>query len=262
MSAPVGVIGGSGLYSLLADAEPVVVDTPYGPTSDSLVVAGVGDRQVVFVPRHGRDHRFPAHRVPYRANLWALRSMGVQQVLAPCAVGALDRGLAPGDLVVPDQVIDRTSGRVSTFHDSGAVHVPFADPYCPRGRAAVLAAAVRAEWPAVDGGTTVVVEGPRFSSRAESQWFAAAGGTLVNMTGMPEAGLARELALCYTSIALITDLDAGIGSGETVTQAEVFAVFGRSIDRLRGVLLDVAASLSDTRDCPCPHALDGTAAAP
>jgi 5'-methylthioadenosine phosphorylase len=258
--APVGVIGGSGLYSLLDDAEEVVVETPYGPPSDPLVVADAGDRQVIFVPRHGRDHRFPAHRVPYRANLWALRSLGVQQVLAPCAVGALDRGLAPGYLVVPDQVIDRTSGRTSTFYDTGAVHVPFADPYCPRGRASVLAGSARAGWPAIDGGTMVVVEGPRFSSRAESQWFAAAGGTLVNMTGMPEAALARELALCYTAVALVTDLDAGISTGSSVTQAEVFAVFGSSIDRLRGVLLDVAASLSDDRDCPCPNALDGTAA--
>jgi 5'-methylthioadenosine phosphorylase len=260
VSAPVGVIGGSGLYRLLDDAEEVVVETPYGPPSDPLVVASVDGRQVVFVPRHGRDHRFPAHRVPYRANLWALRSLGVQQVLAPCAVGALDRSLAPGELVVPDQVIDRTSGRTSTFYDTGAVHVPFADPYCPRGRAAVLAGSLRAEWPAVDGGTMVVVEGPRFSSRAESQWYAAAGGTLVNMTGMPEAALARELALCYTAVALVTDLDAGIATGESVTQADVFAVFGSSIDRLRGVLLDVASSLSGDRDCPCPHSLDGTAA--
>jgi 5'-methylthioadenosine phosphorylase len=260
--APIGIIGGSGLYSLLPGADEIVVDTPFGTPSDPLVMAEVGGREVVFVPRHGRDHRFPAHRVPYRANLWALRSLGVQQVLAPCAVGALDPNLAPGTLVIPDQVIDRTSGRVSTFYDEGAVHVPFADPYCPRGRAEVLSTADRAGWPAVDGGTMVVVEGPRFSSRAESRWFAAAGGTLVNMTGMPEAGLARELALCYTSVALVTDLDAGMSSGESVTQAEVFAVFGSSIDRLRGVLLDVAASLSATRDCQCPHALDGTAATP
>jgi 5'-methylthioadenosine phosphorylase len=261
VSPPVGVIGGSGLYSLLDDAEPVVVQTPYGDPSDALVRAAVGGREVVFVPRHGRRHQFPAHRVPYRANLWALRSLGVQQVLAPCAVGALDRDLSPGDLVVPDQVIDRTSGRVSSYYDTGAVHVPFADPYCPRGRAAVLAGSGRSQWQAVDGGTMVVVEGPRFSSRAESQWFASAGGTLVNMTGMPEAGLARELALCYTAVALVTDLDSGISTGESVTQAEVFAVFERSIDRLRGVLLDVATSLSDDRDCPCPHALDGTDAA-
>jgi 5'-methylthioadenosine phosphorylase len=260
--APIGVIGGSGLYSLLDAAEELVIETPYGPPSDPLVIAEVSGRQVVFVPRHGRDHRFPAHRVPYRANLWALRSLGVQQVLAPCAVGALDPTLSPGSLVIPDQVIDRTSGRVSTFYDEGAVHVPFADPYCPRGRAEVLAAAARTGWSAVDGGTMVVVEGPRFSSRAESRWFAAAGGTLVNMTGMPEAGLARELALCYTPVALVTDLDAGMASGESVTQAEVFAIFGSGLDRLRAVLLDTAGSLSATRDCPCSHALDGTAAAP
>jgi 5'-methylthioadenosine phosphorylase len=208
------------------------------------------------VPRHGRDHRFPPHRVPYRANLWALRSLGVEQVLAPCAVGALDHTLEPGDLVVPDQLIDRTSGRVSTYVDTETFHVPFADPYCARGRMAVLAGAERAGWAATDGGTMVVVEGPRFSTRAESRWHAAAGGTLVNMTGMPEAGLARELGLCYTAVALVTDLDAGLSTGESVTQGEVFAVFGRSIDRLRGVLLDVATSLSDDRDCPCPHALD------
>jgi 5'-methylthioadenosine phosphorylase len=243
---------------LLDSAEELVVATPYGPPSDRLVTAEVDGRRLVFLPRHGRDHRFPAHRVPYRANLWALQSLGVQQVLAPCAVGGLHPDLTPGSLVIPDQVIDRTSGRVSTFYDEGAVHVPFADPYCPRGRAEVLAAADRADWPAVDGGTMVVVEGPRFSSRAESRWFAAAGGTLVNMTGMPEAGLARELALCYTSVALVTDLDAGMSSGESVTQADVLKVFGSSIDRLRGVLLDVAGAISAKRDCPCPHALDGT----
>lgn len=260
MTDPIGVIGGSGLYSLLADATEVPVETPYGLPSDPLVVAALDGRDVVFVPRHGRDHRFPPHRVPYRANLWALHSLGVRQVLAPCAVGALDRALTPGDLVLPDQLIDRTSGRASTYYDAGAVHVPFADPYCPRGRGAVLSAASAAGWPAVDGGTMVVIDGPRFSSRAESRWLAASGGTVVNMTGMPEAGLARELGLCYTSVALVTDLDAGIVTGETVHMAEVLAVFGRAIGRLREVLLDVAASLSDDRSCPCPRALDGTPA--
>jgi 5'-methylthioadenosine phosphorylase len=212
------------------------------------------------VPRHGRDHRYPPHRVPFRANLWALHSLGVRQVVAPCAVGALERTLSPGDLVVPDQVLDRTSGRPSTLYDEGAVHVPFADPYCPRGRVAVLSAASHAGWDARDGGTMVVVNGPRFGSRAESQWHAAAGGTVVNMTGMPEASLAREMALCYTAVALVTDLDAGIAAGEAVNQADVFAVFGRSIGRLASLLLDAVAMLSDDRDCACPHALDGTPA--
>jgi 5'-methylthioadenosine phosphorylase len=260
MSGPLGIIGGSGLYSLLPHADEVVVDTPYGAPSDALVVADVADRQVVFVPRHGRDHRHPPHQVPYRANLWALHSLGVRQVLAPCAVGALDRTLAPGDLVVPDQLLDRTSGRPSTFYDEGAVHVPFADPYCPRGRAAVVSAAAHADWEARDGGTMVVVNGPRFGTRAESQWHTVAGGTVVNMTGMPEAGLARELALCFTSVALVTDVDAGMSAGEAVTQEDVYAVFGRSIGRLRSLLLDAVALLSDDRECACSHALDGTPA--
>jgi 5'-methylthioadenosine phosphorylase len=260
MSRPLGVIGGSGLYSLLPHADEVVVDTPYGAPSDPLVVADVADRQVVFVPRHGRDHRYPPHRVPYRANLWALHSLGVRQVVAPCAVGALDRTLAPGDLVVPDQIIDHTSGRPSTFYDEGAVHVPFADPYCLRGRAAVICAGSDAGWEAREGGTMIVVNGPRFGTRAESQWHAATGATIVNMTGMPEAGLARELALCFTAVALVTDLDAGMTAGEAVTQEDVYAVFGHSIGRLRSLLLDAVALLSDDRDCACSHALDGTPA--
>ena len=258
-TAQLCVIGGSGFYAFLEDAREVVLDTPFGPPSDPLVVGEVGDRTVAFVPRHGRDHRFPPHRIPYRANLWALRSLGVRQVLAPCAVGSLVPSLGPGSLVVCDQLVDRTSGRAQTFHETGAVHVPFADPYCPTGRRTTLALAERAGWPATDGGTMVVVEGPRFSTRAESQWFAAQGWSVVNMTGHPEAVLARELALCYTAIALVTDLDAGIEGGEAVTQAEVFRVFGENTGRLRELLHTVVAELPLERDCPCGSALDGIA---
>ncbi len=253
--AELGVIGGSGLYAFLDDAEQVTVPTPYGETSDPIVVGQVGGRSVAFVPRHGADHRFPPHRIPYRANLWALRSLGVRQVLAPCAVGGLRPELGPGTLVIPDQLVDRTSGRVQTFHDTGAVHVSFADPYCATGRAAALTAA--RDWPAVDGGTMVVIEGPRFSTRAESRWYAAQGGAVINMTGQPEAALARELALCYTSMALVTDLDAGVESHEAVTQEEVFRVFAENTSRLREVLYAVLAALPTERTCPCPHALDG-----
>jgi 5'-methylthioadenosine phosphorylase len=198
--------------------------------------------------------------VPYRANLWALHSLGVRQVIAPCAVGGLDPRLAPGDLVVPDQIIDRTSGRASTLYAEGAVHVPFADPYCPHGRLAIIAAARAADWPARETGTMVVINGPRFASRAESQWHAAMGGTVVNMTGMPEAGIARELALCYTAVALVTDLDAGLAAGESVTQAEVFEVFGQRTEVLRTLLLDVIGTLPTDRSCTCPRTLDGTPA--
>ena len=256
MTAPtLGVLGGSGFYAFLDDAERVRVDTPYGLPSDDVVVGEVGGRTVAFLPRHGADHRFPPHKIPYRANLWALRSLGVRQVLAPCAVGGLRPELGPGTLVVPDQLVDRTSGREQTFHDTGAVHVSFADPYCPAGRATVLD--VARGWPAVDGGTMVVIEGPRFSTRAESQWYSRQGWSLINMTGHPEAVLARELALCYTSIALVTDLDAGVEGGEPVTHAEVFRVFGENTERLRTLLYDVVAALPAERTCPCPDALEG-----
>ncbi|MCA1711856.1 MAG: S-methyl-5'-thioadenosine phosphorylase [Actinobacteria bacterium] len=255
--AEIGVIGGSGLYAFLTDAREVEVETPYGPPSDPLVVGEVRGRPIAFVPRHGRDHRFPPHRIPYRANLWALRSLGVRQVLAPCAVGGLRPELGPGALVVPDQLVDRTSGRTQTFHDTGAVHVSFADPYCPTGRAAAVAAAGAAQWPVRDGGTMVVVEGPRFSTRAESQWFAAQGWAVVNMTGHPEAVLARELALCYTSVALVTDLDADVEGGASVTQEEVFRFFAANTERLRELLYDVIAALPTEPGCACRSSLDG-----
>jgi 5'-methylthioadenosine phosphorylase len=253
--ADIGVIGGSGLYALLEGATERVVSTPYGAPSDPITVAEVGGRRVAFLPRHGRDHRFPPHRIPYRANLWALRSLGVRQILAPCAVGGLRPEFGPGTFVVPDQLIDRTYGRQQTYYDTGAVHVSFADPYCPEGRAAVLRAA-RGQRP-VDGGAIVVIEGPRFSTRAESRWYAAMGGAVVNMTGHPEAVLARELALCYTTIALVTDLDAGVEGDHGVTQEEVFRVFAENTAKLRGLLLDAVALLPAERTCACAHALDG-----
>src|SRR4051794_24051696 len=252
-AAEIGVIGGSGLYALLEDAEEFEVSTPYGSPSDPVTVAEVGGRRVAFLPRHGRDHRYPPHKIPYRANIWALRALGVRQILAPCAVGGLRPELGPGTFVVPDQLIDRTSGRVQTFYDQGAVHVNFADPYCPDGRATAL----RTLHGAVDGGAMVVVEGPRFSTRAESRWFTQIGGAVVNMTGHPEAVLARELALCYTTIALVTDLDAGVEGDHGVTQEEVFSVFADNTERLRGVLLDAVTRLPAERTCPCAHALDG-----
>ena len=256
-TAELGIIGGSGFYSLLDELAEVVVDTPYGPPSDPLMVGEVEGRQVAFLPRHGRDHRYPPHRINYRANLWALRSVGVRQILAPCAVGGLRADLGPGTLVVPDQLVDRTSGRVQTYFDEGAVHVSMADPYCADGRAAALVAARRGGWSPVDGGTLVVIEGPRFSTRAESRWYAASGWSVVGMTGHPEAVLARELGLCYTAVALVTDLDAGVEQGRGVTHAEVLEVFGRNVSRLRSLLIDLVPGLPTERRCACAHSLDG-----
>ncbi len=263
-TAEIGVIGGSGFYRFLDDVTRLEVSTPYGPPAAPITIGTVGGRRVAFLPRHGLRHEFPPHLVPYRANVWALHALGVRQILAPCAVGSLRPELGPGTLAVPDQLVDRTSGRAQTYYDGpAAVHVSFADPYCPVGRASVLeVAASEPRVPMTAGGTMVVIEGPRFSTRAESQWYAAAGWSLVNMTGHPEAVLARELAVCYTAIALVTDLDAGIDAGSGVTQEEVFRVFDDNLHRLRDLLMRIIPALpaSEARACPCRSALAGTAA--
>ena len=245
--ADIAVIGGTGFYSFLDDPETHPVDTPYGAPSAPISVGSVAGRRVAFVPRHGVSHEFPPHRINHRANVWALRSLGVRQILAPCAVGGLSTRVAPGDVVVPDQLVDRTHGRIGTFVETGAVHLPFADPYCARVSGAVVAAGsdVRA------GGTMVVIEGPRFSTRAESQHYAAQGWDLINMTGAPEAQLAREMRQCYAAIALVTDMDAGAESGGGVGQAEVFARFKQNLERLTGLLTDTVATLPDPEGCSC-----------
>jgi len=249
----VAVIGGSGFYSFLVDPEPVEVDTPYGRPSAPVSVGEVAGRRVAFLPRHGSRHEYPPHRINYRANMWALRSTGVRQVLAPCAVGGLNPTNPPGTMVVPDQLVDRTVGRSQTYMDSGAVHAPFADPYCPVLRRHLADAAPGV----VDGGAMVVIEGPRFSTRAESRYYTAQGWSLVNMTGHPEAVLARELGLCYATLALVTDLDAGVSAEESVDQAQVFATFARNIERLKDLLVSTVAALPRRRDCACATWLDG-----
>lgn len=264
--AEIGVIGGSGFYSFLDDVTEVTVDTPYGPPSDSLFLGEISGRSVAFLPRHGRKHHLPPHRINYRANLWALRSAGVRQVLAPCAVGGLRPEYGPGTLLVPDQLVDRTKNRVQSFFDGeplpdgsqpNVVHCGFADPYCEHGRQAALSAARGRAWEPVDGGTLCVVEGPRFSTRAESRWHASQGWSVVGMTGHPEAVLARELGLCYASMTLVTDLDAGAETGEGVSHEEVLRVFGENVGRLREVLFDAVGLLPAEQDCVCGRSLDG-----
>ncbi|WP_435198347.1 S-methyl-5'-thioadenosine phosphorylase [Janibacter sp. GS2] len=247
-SAPVvAVIGGSGFYEFIEDAREVDVSTPFGAPSAPVAVGEVAGRTIAFLPRHGKDHELAPHTINYRANLWALRSLGVRQVLAPCAVGGLSADVAPGALVVPDQLVDRTQRRAQTYVESGAAHVPFADPYCPE-----LTAALAAADPAVTtGGTMVVVEGPRFSTRAESQHYAAQGWSLVNMTGHPEAVLARELSMCYAPVAVVTDRDAGVSSGDGVSQAEVLALFAATLDRVKLLLAGVVEGLLPPQQCAC-----------
>jgi 5'-methylthioadenosine phosphorylase len=262
--ADLGVIGGSGLYEFFTDVERVRVATPFGVPSDDVVVGEVEGRRVAFLARHGKGHRFQPHAVNYRANLWALRSLGVRQVLAPCAVGSLRPELGPGAIVVPDQVVDRTWGREHTVYagEGQVVHVAFADPFCPRGRSVVAAAATAAGHQVAAHGTLVVINGPRFSSKAESQSHQAAGWSIVGMTTMPEAAIARELAMCFTTVALVTDHDAGVQGGEAVTHDEVLRVFAENVEGLKDILRRAIGQMPETEPdaeatCPCRRSLDG-----
>ena len=242
--ADVGVFGGSGFYAFLDDVVEVDVTTPYGPPSATVAVGTVGDRRVAFLPRHGKGHHLPPHRIDFRANAWALHSLGVRHVLGPCAVGSLRSGLRPGDLVVPDQLVDRTWGRADTFADGGdqaVQHLSFADPYTEDLRQVVLEAAREEHLPSRvhDGGTVVVIQGPRFSTRAESQWFRRMGWDVVNMTQHPEVALCRELGMGYAGLALVTDYDSGVDDSpevRPVTMEEVFRVLGENVELTRRVL--------------------------
>ena len=254
----VGVFGGSGFYAFLEDVETVDVDTPYGRPSAPPVVGEVGGRRVAFIPRHGVKHEFPPQEIPYRANVWAMRELGVTRIVGPCAAGSLQPAVKPGDFVVCDQIVDRTRTRSNTFYDGPVTtHISFADPYCPTMRHVAVAKA-RAQGISVHGtGTVVVIEGPRFSTRAESAWFAAQGWEVINMTQYPEALLARELELCYANVSLITDWDVGVAGTPPVTHDEVIRVFTENNEKLRDLLFAIIPALPEERDCLCASALTG-----
>lgn len=229
--------------------------TPYGPPSAAIRVGRVGEREVAFLPRHGVAHEWPPHRVNYRANLWALRELGVRRVIGPSAVGSLRPDMVPGDLVVLDQLVDRTSGRDDTYLDGPvAGHVSFADPYCPELGEALAAAGEAAGARVHRGGTVVVIQGPRFSTRAESAWFRSQGWDVVNMTQYPEAYLARELGLCYAGVALVTDHDTGLDGDDTVeavTHEAVLAVLAATVSTTRTVLERAIPAVPETPGCAC-----------
>lgn len=252
LGAEIGVFGGSGFYDFLDNATDVEVTTPYGAPASPVRVGTLAGRRVAFIARHGRRHEFAAHRVPFRANVWAMAALGVRSIVAPCSVGSLQPDLEVGDFVVLDQLVDRTNGRADTFHDTGAGHgipgsdgpvhhQPFADPYSSTVRMALVAAGRALDGVVVhDRGTMVVINGPRFSTRAESQWFASMGWSVVNMTGYPEAVLAAEAGMPYASIALVTDRDAGEADGEgdqePVSMEMVMEVVGRNVAAVKRLI--------------------------
>src|SRR3954454_2628193 len=240
--ANIGVFGGSGFYSFLDDVETHTLATPFGEPAAPVTIGSLGDVRVAFIPRHGLRHEFPPHRVNYRANVSAMRSLGVRALLAPFAAGSLQPTIHPGDFVVVDQFVDRTSGRADTFYDSfddGPTHVSLADPYDTDLRRALVSAARELDITVHDGGTVVVVQGPRFSTRAESAWYRSQGWDVINMTQYPEAALACEASIPYAGVALVTDYDTGLEGMpgvEPVTQEQVFGFFEDNVHRVRDLL--------------------------
>lgn len=261
-TATVGVFGGSGFYRFLDGVEHVDVETPYGRPSDRIAIGAVGGTRVAFLPRHGADHTLPPAAINYRANLWAMRHLGVTRIVSPSACGSLRRELAPGDLVLTDQFVDRTWGRPDTYYATGpeVAHVSAADPYCPELRRLVAGVAREQGLTVHERGTMVVVQGPRFSSRAESHWFASQGWDVVNMTQYPEVVLARELELCFVNLALVTDYDTGLDDDLSIAAVSVVdleRVLAENADRLRRLLLALIPAIPEDRGCDCGSAMRG-----
>ncbi|MEO7719091.1 MAG: S-methyl-5'-thioadenosine phosphorylase [Capsulimonas sp.] len=257
-SAEIGVFGGSGFYAL-SETEPqeVTIETPYGAPSDTITLTTIAGKRVAFLPRHGRKHQFPPHKIPYQANLWAFHQLGVTRVIAPNAVGSLQAHIEPGHFVINDQFVDRTSGRADTFCDGPeTTHVSTAHPYCPHLRTAAIQATRGEGVPVHDGGTSVIIQGPRFSTRAESEWFSRMGWDIINMTQYPEAALARELAMCYVNISLVTDYDAGVvvDSGH-VEVTNVLEVLRQNTENVKKVIQSMLEALPSDRRCDCADAL-------
>jgi 5'-methylthioadenosine phosphorylase len=257
-SARIGVIGGSGLYEMpgLFDLEEVTINTPFGSPSDSIVVGKLEGVSVAFLPRHGRGHRLNPTEVPSKANIYALKSLGVEQVISISAVGSLQEPIRPLDMVVPDQIIDRTRGRPSTFFENGIVaHVSFAEPFCPVMRS-LLVEGIKETGTAVhDGGTYVVMEGPPFSTIAESKLYRTWGASIIGMTALPEAKLAREAEMCYATLACATDYDVWHDDHDSVTVEMVIANLLQNVAVAQDVLLRIVARLPEHRDCVCATAL-------
>ena len=258
MTARIGFIGGSGLYEMdgLEGAQAVDVDTPFGPPSDTIVVGEMSGERVAFLPRHGRGHRISPSNLPARANIYALKTLGVERVISISAVGSLQERIRPLDMVVPDQLIDRTRGRPSTFFDDGIVaHVAFADPYCPVLSGVVWKAASR-EATAHLGGACVVIEGPQFSTRAESELFRSWGAAIIGMTALPEARLAREAEMCYATLALVTDYDTWHDTEDEVSVELVVQNLLKNVAASQRAIRSLVTEIRSERNCGCASALE------
>ncbi len=258
MNAQIGIIGGSGFYSFFEDSgkpfKELEMDTPYGKPSDPITIGEVFGKKVAFIPRHGRNHRFLPHLVNYRANVWALKSLGVTRVISPCAAGSLQSHIKPGDFVICNQFVDWTDGRKNTFFEGPeCVHPSAAEPYCPELRKIASEQAEKSGITVHKTGTVVVINGPRFTTKAESEFFTNQGWEVINMSQYPEVHLVKELDMCPVTIALITDYDAGLsGNVPPVTHQEVMKVFNSNITKLKSLLISIIENIPvERKHCEC-----------
>lgn len=252
--AKIGVFGGSGFYKFLENVEEIRVETPYGMPSDNLFIGEIGSHKVAFMPRHGRNHTILPHLINYRANVWAMKSVGVERVISPCAAGSLQKHVAPGEFVVCDQFVDWTKGRESTVFEGPIVtHPSPADPYCPEMRELAIKTAKDLGIKVHEQGTVVVINGPRFSTKAESKFFTNQGWEVINMSAFPENYLVKEMDMCPLNISLITDYDAGlVGDVAPVSHHDVIKVFNANLDNLKKLLFTMIENIPHERaNCVC-----------
>lgn len=253
----IGIIGGSGFYKLLDDVKEVETKTPFGKPSSKLMLGKYKNREVVFLPRHGKNHELPPHKIPYKANLWAMKELGVKKILAPCACGSLQPDIKPGDFVIVDQFVNKTYGRDDTyFHGPDVMHISSAEPYCSSLRQEIYQVSKRLKITAHFGGIVVIINGPRFSSKAESKFYSQQGWEVINMTNYPECVLARELEMCYAAICLVTDYDAAIfqKNERAVQFVDVARVFKENNIKIKELILKVITDLEIERKCICHEA--------
>ena len=251
--ASIGIFGGSGFYKFLDNIEEINIDTPYGKTSDSIMLGRIADKKVAFMPRHGRDHSIAPHKVNYRANVWAMKSIGCKRVISPCAAGSLQEHVKPGDIVFCDQYVDKTHCRIDTYFDNGDIqHISGAEPYCPEMRKVAIDCAEKLGYSIHKTGTVVVIQGPRFNTKAESAFLTRQGWEVINMTQYPEVHLVKELNMCPLNISLITDYDAGlVADCEPVSHEAVMKIFAENISKLQKLLFAIIENTDENKTCGC-----------
>ena len=260
-SADIGIIGGTGIYDsgLFSQKREVKAYTPYGEPSDTITLGEYSGTRVAYIPRHGKNHRIPPHKINNRANIWALRQLGVKRIIAPSAVGSLQEDYKPGDMVIPDQFIDFTKKREYTFYDGGQVcHISMADPFCPELRYIAIDSIKKLKFPLhSEEATYVCIEGPRFSTRAESKFFRhMMGAKIIGMTLVPEVSLAREAEICYISIATVTDYD--VWADQPVSSTEIIEMLAKNVEKSKRIIADLVPTIPVERTkCSCGKALEG-----